>query len=159
MKASGARTIKAIFRKLVGILDFLGFVAGLGRDQLVLPAAQVALGQDGGDLGDHLVERVGNGGAGRHPQRAPLSRPRPLSGDRPDPCGSTYTDYLPGRVRKCRLAMVRGKWLSNNAKRKMENLRIRRRNHGVGVHNAHGCTRHAKWILRTGECGLMCGES
>ena len=44
----------------------------------------------------------------RHPQRAPFSRPLPLSGDQPDPRGPASAGYLPAPVRKCRNAGALG---------------------------------------------------
>ncbi len=44
-----------------------------------------------------------------HPQRAPFSRPRPLSGDQPDPGGPASAGYLPERVSKCRNEGAHGK--------------------------------------------------
>ena len=52
--------------------------------------------------GEAVIEIV------RQPQRAPLSRPRPLSRDGPDTCGPAYAGYLPEPFSKCRTWGSRG---------------------------------------------------
>ena len=89
------------------------------------------------------------------PTTGSVLRPVTLSGDQPAPVVWLPLDNYRRELGNVELGGPKLKRLLNNAGCKTENGRVRKRKLGVDGCNPHGCTRHPKWIMRTGESRSM----